>query len=225
MPYRRQLLVTGEVYHVINRGVASLPIFDFETDYKRFASLVNFYSYSKNELSFSAFLDLSLDSKREYLSTRDKYSSRNIDIFSYSLIPNHFHFLMRQLRENGIQETLSCVQNAYAKYFNLRNKRVGPLFQSRFKAVGIENDEVLKHVSRYIHLNPATSYLVGPGELGNYYWSSYPDYLGLRDSGPIFVNKDFILRLFGSVESYKKFVLDQVDYQRKLARLKKLTLE
>jgi len=224
MPYRRQLLVTSEVYHIVNRGVASFPIFDFERDYRRFADLINFYSYSKNELSFSRFLNLSLDLRREYLSSRDKNSTKNIDIFSYSLMPNHFHFLTRQLRKNGIQETLSCVQNAYAKYYNLKNKRVGPLFQSRFRAVRIENDEILKHVSRYIHLNPVTSYLVEAGELENYYWSSYPDYLGLRD-GPIFVNKDFILSLFRGVESYKKFVLDQTNYQRELARIKKLALE
>jgi Protein of unknown function (DUF1568). len=225
MPYRKQLLVTNEVYHVVNRGVASLSIFDSENDYKRFANLVNFYSYSKNELSFSKFLKLNLDLKKEYLLSRDKNYTKNIDIFSYNLMPNHFHFLIRQLRKNGIQETLSRVQNAYARYYNLKNNRLGPLFQSRFKAVRIENDDILKHVSRYIHLNPVTSYLIEVGELENYYWSSYPDYLGIRDNGPIFVNKDFILNLFGNATNYKKFVLDQVDYQRKLARLKKLTLE
>jgi putative transposase len=136
-------------------------------------------------------------------------------------MPNHYHFLLIQLEDEGIREVFSKVQNAYVRYFNLRNDRVGPLFQSRFKALRIESDEILRHVSRYIHLNPSTSFLVKAENLSGYYWSSYPDYLGIRKSNIVEVDVDFILKLFNGKRSfYEKFVLDQVDYQRSLAYLK-----
>ncbi|KKR29634.1 hypothetical protein A2715_06115 [Candidatus Woesebacteria bacterium RIFCSPHIGHO2_01_FULL_39_32] len=223
MPLRNQVLATNEVYHVVNRGVASLPIFRSLKDYKRFLDLVNFYRFTDVKLSFSAFLDLNLGLRSGYLVKLNRESKQTLQIYAYSLMPNHFHFLVKQLEDGGIKSTFARIQNAYAKYFNLKNKRSGPLFQSRFKAKWIEKDEILLHVSRYIHLNPCTSYIVEPLELSNYIWSSYPEYLGLRK--PIFANLDLILKIAGGIDNYKKFVLNQVDYQRELGKIKHLVLD
>lgn len=91
-------------------------------------------------------------------------------------MPNHFHLLLQQIRDGGITEFISKLTNSYTRYFNIRNKRIGPLFQGEFKAVHVETDEQLIHLSRYIHLNPIVSYITK--KLESYQWFSYLEYLG-----------------------------------------------
>jgi len=97
------------------------------------------------------------------------------------------------------------------------------LFQGLFKAVRVESDEQLMHVSRYIHLNPVSSFLIRPDQLENYQWSSYPEYLDI--SPERIADKEIVLDLFPSKKRYKQFVLDHVDYARKLENIKHLALE
>lgn len=146
-----------------------------------------------------------------------------VEIVCFCLMPNHFHFMLKQKMENGISSFVSNFTNSYTRYFNKKHDRIGPLFEGIFKAVRIESEEQLIHTSRYIHLNPVSSYLIEPEELENYHWSSYLEFLGFSDNN--LVVKDLILDFFSSVEAYKKFVLDQVDYARQLELIKHLTLE
>lgn len=118
---------------------------------------------------------------------------------------------------------LTNLQNSYAKYFNIKNKRQGPLFQSMFKAVRVETDEQFLHLSRYIHLNPYTSYLVNREQLPSYPWSSYPAYF--ENKLPEVVNTKAILDLTGNINKYKKFVLDQAEYQKNLNTIKHLLVD
>lgn len=135
-------------------------------------------------------------------------------------MPNHYHFLVRQLREGGIQEFIAKISNSYTKYFNTKNKRVGPLFQGTFKAVSIENDEQLIHVSRYIHLNPVVANLVKKAELFPY--SSFSHYLG---SNNLLINSAPVMELFKDAEDYTRFIEDHQDYAMELERIKHLLLE
>jgi len=151
-------------------------------------------------------------------------SARHIEILAYCLMPNHFHFLLRQVAVNGISKFAANFTNSYTKYFNTLNDRVGPLFQGAFKAVHIESDEQLMHVSRYIHLNPVSSFIIEADELEEYEWSSYPEYISKEESDVI--EKHTILDLFSNkVELYRHFVLDYADYARKLENIKHLLLE
>ncbi len=109
--------------------------------------------------------------------------------------------------------------NSYVHYVNVKHKRIGPLFQGRFKSVLIESDEQLLHVSRYIHLNPLVSGLVSG--LDNYLWSSYLAYIENREDG--LSNPDLILSNFKTREDYKQFLLDQENYARSLEQLKHLS--
>ena len=136
-------------------------------------------------------------------------------------MPNHFHFLIKQLKDGGITEFVSKLSNSYTKYYNTKYNRVGPLLQGEFKAVLIESDDQLIHVSRYIHLNPIASFLVK--DLKNYRWSSYPEFTGEIKDG--FCAKEEILSFFKSPKDYEKFVLDQVDYAQKLELIKHQLLE
>jgi len=182
-----------------------------------------FCRFTKSKLSFSAFDDLDSGGQADYMRKLQSESAEAIEIYAYCLMENHFHFLVRQLIENGIKTTFSRIQNAYAKYFNLKNKRSGPLFESRFKARWVENDQYFLHVSRYIHLNPCTSYVVEVEKLADYRWSSLPQYLGQSNAKVVSVDK--ILSIAGGVENYKKFVLDHADYQKKLGLIKHLAFE
>ena len=98
-----------------------------------------------------------------------------VDIGAYCLMPNHFHILLQQLQDNGISTFVRKLLNSYTRYFNTKNERIGPLFQGQFKAVRVESDEQLLHLTRYIHLNPLVGYVVK--DLRNFEWSSYLDYI------------------------------------------------
>ncbi|MFZ5366430.1 MAG: transposase [Patescibacteria group bacterium] len=141
---------------------------------------------------------------------------RIVDIICYCLMPNHFHFLLCQRRQGGITEFISKLSNSYTKYFNIRNRRIGPLFQGEFKAVHIESNEQLIHLSRYIHLNPLVGYLTD--KLETYKWSSYSEFI--NQGGSNICSKEIILNQFKSPGNYMTFVLDQEDYGKQLELIK-----
>lgn len=114
-------------------------------------------------------------------------------------------------------------QHSYSKYFNLKNDRTGGLFQAMFKAVRIETDEQLIHVSRYIHLNPVSSMLIKIEKLEDYLWSSFKDYI--LDTNSVLISPVLILKYFKSKNKYKEFVFNQADYQKRLESIKHLTLD
>lgn len=99
---------------------------------------------------------------------------------------------------------------SYSRYFNLKYKRSGPVFESRYKAVRIDTQQYLEHITRYIHLNPR--------RWENYYNSSLKYY---RDDGePEWLNTKSILSMFSSRESYMKFVADYEEMRDMLAEMK-----
>ncbi|KKQ34050.1 MAG: hypothetical protein US51_C0054G0003 [Microgenomates group bacterium GW2011_GWA2_37_6] len=137
-------------------------------------------------------------------------------------MPNHFHILVQQITNGGISKFLKLITDSYTRYFNTKSERVGPLFQGAFKAVRIENDDQLIHVSRYIHLNPLVSYVVREKDFLEYPWSSLRNYI----SGDFqFVNPEIVLANFKSPQDYLRFVMDQKDYGKELEKIKHLTLE
>lgn len=223
MSYRRTPIVTGEIYHTFNRSIARQPIFFNARNYNRALELINFYSYIKPRLRFSHYNRLPSKQRTDFLDDLKNNGRKQVQIFAFCLMPNHLHFLMKEIEKNGISKFMSNFQNSYAKYLNTKTDRTGALFQSMFKAVRIESDEQLIHVCRYIHLNPLTSYTIKDAkELENYPWSSYPEYF--KESSDL-IDTSVILGFFPSKEEFKKFTLDQVDYQRNLDEVKHLSLE
>ncbi len=221
MSGRRNLVFAeGEYYHVYNRTTASEQVFTRTRDIKRALDLISFYKY-RQSLRFSFYDRLKDEEKKVYLQ-KMSVEKPLVEIYAYSLMPNHFHLLLKQVNELGIQKFLSDFQNSYAKYFNVKNKRFGTLFQRPFKAKHIETDEELLHISRYIHLNPVTSYIMEFEELKENKLTSLSVYLGNDET---FVNTDLVTKLVGTRVKYEKFVADQVDYQRKLASIKYLLFE
>lgn len=223
MPARFTPLVTDQYYHIFNRGVNKQPIFQGVRDYKRAVDILEFYSLNP-KLRFSKFLLLSQEERTNFMDSLRKINDKLVDIICFCLMPNHFHLLFSQKKDNGISKFMANLQNSYTRYFNTKHERVGPLLQGQFKAVLIEDDNQLLHVSRYIHLNPYSSFVVKDlVSLEDYQWSSFPEYLGIADKE--ICEKKIVLDHFKSTQDYKQFVFDQADYQRKLEKIKHLILE
>src|SRR5690348_10592818 len=149
MPIRTIPLVSGEYYHVYNRGVAHQPTFLKKKDYERFLLCLRYYQYNP-PLKLSRCLQISLKEREKFLTNIENQEAKIVDIIAYCLMPNHFHILIKQNKEDGISKFLRLSINSYARYFNTKYKRVGTLFQGMFKAIHIETEEQLLHLSRYI---------------------------------------------------------------------------
>lgn len=222
MPGRLIPFITKEIYHVFNRGIDRCPTFTTKREYARALDTLKYYQFKNPPVKLSKFLTMQDERKQEIMKMMIN-NEKLVKIYSYCLMPNHFHLLLMQNTENGISKFLSNFQNSYTRYFNTRHDRDGSLLLDQFKGVRIETDEQFMHVSRYIHLNPYTSYVVKKLEdLENYSWSSLPEYLYNQERA---VEKDFLLSFFKNTKDYKQFVFDQADYQRKLNAIKHLVLE
>lgn len=223
MPTNRKVVfANGEYYHVFNRGVEKRPVFLNKYEFLRALDSLFFYRFGDLALRYSKYLNLNKDKKAELLKDLDD-SKLQVEIIAFCLMGNHFHLILKQLKENGIAKFMAKFTNSYTKYFNTKHQRVGPLFQGVFKAVYVGYDEQLLHLSRYIHLNPVLGFMVKAEELVSYQWSSYPEYIGQTASGMI--NKTEVLKFFKNPDDYKKFVLDQADYAIKNKMINHLRID
>lgn len=222
MARRKAVLATNEFYHVYNRGVEKRPIFLNRGDHLRMIEVANYYRFQRCPVKFSYFRRLSSKERVRLLEKMERESKKLVEVLCFCLMPNHIHFLLKQLVDGGVSKFMAKITNGYSHYFNVKNKRVGHLFQGNFGAVRMETEEQLIHVSRYIHLNPVTSYLIEFKDLEKYEWSSYPEYLGVKKG---FCSKQEVIGHFKNPESYKEFVADHVDYARELENIKHLTFE
>lgn len=211
MPYRITPLVNGQIYHIFNRGVEKRTVFTDKRERTRFLEAVKYYQQISPEIKFSK----ADKDKKENLSDK-----KLVEVIAYCLMPNHFHFLLKQISDHGVSTFIRRLINSYTRYFNTKNERVGSLFQGPFKAVRIESDEQLLHATRYIHLNPLVGYLVK--DLRNFEWSSYLEYVGLRSNN---VCKREEVEQFISLEGYDQFVKDQEGYAKQLENIKYIMLD
>ena len=212
---RKVPIVTGEIYHIFNRGVNKLNIFFLEEDYRRFLQAAIHYKTKTSKFSYEK--GFSHDDPVSLSSTKKV----GVQILAYSLMPNHFHLLVKQLIDGGITSYIRHLANSYSHYVSVKHKRSGPLFEGRFKNVLIESQEQLIHVSRYIHLNPLVSNIVS--DLKSYPWSSYLSYIKGRED--YLCDSAMVTEHFKSGKDYESFVLNQADYGRELEKIKHLTLD
>ena len=137
-----------------------------------------------------------------------------IKLIAYSLMPNHFHLQVKQESSNAIDLFMNSLGTRYTMYFNKKDKRVGPLYQSVYKAVLVESDEQLLYLTSYIHRNPLGDKFVPKAKLLSKLFSqpsSLPEYLGERQTD--WIHPEFILPFFSKTNpklSYQSFV-EQVE--------------
>lgn len=191
---RRVSFANNQHYHVYNRGVDRRNIFIDDVDRKKFL---------------------------QYFSTMNAdQDGPFVRILCYSLMPNHFHFLFEQLRENGISLLMHRAGLSYAMYFNKRHGRGGRLYSSTFHAKFVETTEYLLHLSRYIHLNPLDLQQPGWQEtalldtksadrfLREYPWSSYRCYLGITSCS--IIDMGMLAEIFDGPIDYHQFLLSRL---------------
>ncbi|MBI2012076.1 transposase [Candidatus Daviesbacteria bacterium] len=213
MPYRTIPFVDGEYYHLFNRGLQKQIIFNDQRDYKRFIQAFFYYQIQNPKPKLSLY-------KQSKIFPMDT-TKKIVDILCFCLMPNHFHLLVKQIKDGGISEFMRRFTHSYTKYHNLKHNHQGPVFQGMFKAVRVETDEQLIHLSRYIHLNPLVSFLVK--NLDFYTWSSYHSFLNSNNIYPL--AKEEILKFFAKPEDYKQFVMDQAEYGKTLEQIKHLIID
>ena len=142
MALRKQSFAENECYHLYNRGTEKRIIFLDKKDYERFLFLMYICNTEKSII------------------LRDTHENFDrgetiVDIGAYCLMPNHFHFLVREKTENGISTYMRKLLTGYSMYFNKKYKRTGKLYEGVFKSIHIDKDNYLKYIYSYIHLNPA----------------------------------------------------------------------
>jgi putative transposase len=216
---RKYPLVEGKVYHTFTKSIAGFEIFRNESDYKRMSSMLNYYKVENPPVKYSVFSDIK--NKNDFYQRHSLSQGNLVEIIAYCFMPTHVHLVLRQLKKDGISIFMSRVLNSYTRYFNLKNKRKGPLWESRFKNVEVGTDEELLHLTRYIHLNPVTANLVEDPH--DWSFSSYKEYLGEKQLKESICNYSRLLDVVP--ENYKEFVSSRKEYQRELAGLKELFLE
>jgi hypothetical protein len=120
-------------------------------------------------------------------------------------LPNHYHFLLKQVEEGGVKRFMHKIGTGYTNYFNEKYQRSGSLFQGRYKAIHVNSNEYLLHLSVYINLNHRVHNLEKFGSsTPKLFKSSWEEYLG-NNSGEEICSKDIILNQFDSQKSYQKF--------------------
>ena len=113
------------------------------------------------------------DDKRKFLQISQYYLNKfDVEIYAYCLMDNHVHFLLKS-KEN-FNKFMQCIQTVYATYFNKKYKRIGHLFQDRFKSIPVERESYLLECVRYIHQNPVKAKI---SSIEKYLWSSYNEYI------------------------------------------------
>lgn len=210
-----KILAENSYYHIFNRGVAKMDIFKDDHDKQSFLLRMK-------ENLFPEMVPISVRKPSPGGYLRKLLPSGTFTLLAYCLMPNHFHFLVRQNTNMPISKFMLKVCGSYAKYFNLRHERVGSLFQDQYKAVRIENDAQLLWLSAYVHNNPKVSGLCN--NLIDYPWSSYLDYVG-SNRGAL-VDKFFILNMLDNQpQQYQKFVSEAYYKIKQRKDLKDLFLD
>ncbi len=177
MPQRQTIFQPGHWYHVYNRGVNRQPIFNEDENYRFLLQRVK------------------------------KYVQRDhISVIAYCLMPNHYHFLLRQDGETPISACIQAVFNSYSKAFNKRYGRVGTLFEDRFDDVPVDTLEYALHLCRYIHRNPIDGKQPLVPQIEQWPYSNYPEWTEQRNG--TLLDREFVKCYFKTPEDYRSFVLD-----------------
>lgn len=205
----------GSIYHVFNKSIANYPIFSDLNNSFRFVQALDYYNNFLVQKNLGSYLKTNTDYSPILITKKD---NNLIKFLGYCVMPDHYHLLIKILKENCLSKYMNDIENSYSRFFNIKFERKGPLWQSNFKFVRIKSNEQLLHVTRYIHINPTTNNLVEKPE--DWIFSSYKNYLK-KD-----ILKNYLIEIsIKDPETYRKFVEDRIDYQKKLKLIKKLILE
>ncbi|MFA5838582.1 MAG: transposase [Candidatus Paceibacterota bacterium] len=203
----RENISVDEHYHIYNRGVGKKIIFKDERDRIRFLFIILYFQAENYFPQISRIIssyvkhrvfDIDDDVKSQII------KERFVELVGFVLMPNHFHLIVKEVKEGGMGKYMQRVLNSYAKYFNARYGVSGHLFESPYKAVHVEDNEQLLYLSAYVHLNPKELNLWN-GKEDIFPWSSYQDYVRENRWDEI-LKTEIIFEQFKNKGEYKSFV-------------------
>jgi putative transposase len=177
MPRKPRVEYFGAFYHVITRGNQRQNLFHDDKD------------------------------REFYLDRLEQYRKRyRFTIYAYVLMSNHVHLLI-ETGKTPLSKIMQGLQFSYTRYFNRRYRKIGHLFQGRYRAIICDREEYLLELVRYIHLNPAR--MKRPSAVGEHRWSSHGAYLGA--ASVVKVDTPSVLERFSSRvgrarEGYLRFI-------------------
>lgn len=180
MPKRKIQWLPGGYYHMYNRGAARQPIFHSEENYLYLLRLM-----------------------------KNVAQECEVSILAYCLLPNHYHWLVRQNGHQPAQRLPKRVFGSYTQAFNRQQERSGTLFEGPYQAIQITCDEYLRQLCRYIHANPVRHGLVPKVEQWPY--SNYLECIGRRQGA--LGDRDFVGQFLGTPAAYAAAVNAYIDGQ------------
>lgn len=200
---RKTQFANGEFYHIYNRGVDKRSIFQDKQDQQRFFdSLIQFNTIEP----IGSIYENQFNKQTPQLgSSTPKLGRKLVNIISYCLNPNHYHFLLEQVVDDGVKKLMHRLGTGYTNYFNEKHKRTGALFQGRYKSILVENNEYLLHLSAYINLNFKVHGLGSSTPKSS--WEEYSN----EKCADNFCHKDIILEQFESRKAYEVFAKSSVE--------------
>lgn len=216
---RKETFAPGEYYHIFSRTISNVPIFKNLANLKRFKLALLMANSTNSTLAFQ-FLrnnkDISMKDILEIVNDGEKL----VDVVCYSIMPDHYHLLLKELKENGISNFVRKCNVSISKYRNIREEKKGPVFESRFNARHVDSNKYLLHLSCYIHLNPLDvlidrswrkhglkNWPVAKNKLLNYFWSSAASFLKKGIENDIIISgTDIILDQFKNQKEYESFL-------------------
>jgi len=232
---QQPIFADNQIYHIYNRGVEKRNIFLDDQD--RFRFIHDLFEFNDETPAANIYYKLNKFQSYEVKPRKIEREPRKtlINILAFCLMPNHFHLLLQQKKENGIVKFMQKLGTGYTMSFNQKYERSGSLFQGTYKAVLVEKDSHFIHLPYYIHSNPLDlkfpewrnkeikNYKEAMKFLENYQWSSFPDYIG-RKNFPSITQREFLLEFFGGPEQYKKDTINWLK-EMDLEKIKEIILE
>jgi len=218
---RKTLFVNGEYYHIFNRGADKRVVFlgrdsfaRFLQGMKEFNTTVPIGSIYENSFRKKDQLGQFGNSVSKLVFEQKKL----VAVVCYCLNPNHYHFILQQLEDRGIEKFMHRIGVGYTKYFNKKHERTGVLFEGPFKAIHVDSNEYLLHLSAYVNLNNWVHRL--GNSVSKSSWEEYT-YTGRGD----FCERGIILEQFKSVSEYKDFALSALQVTQERKDMEELLLE
>lgn len=229
MSIRNVPLVSGEFFHIYNRGNSKQEIFLDDEDYSRFVKLLYLYN-SEYNIRFRE------DIVKKHIDAFD-FERGNLIVYlgAWVLMPNHFHIYITSPKQGlGLDEMANITKfmlkvcTSYSKYFNKKYNRTGKLFEDKFKSVHITDEIQAKYLFSYIHLNPIKLIQKDWKEIGikdkqkaiqfldSYRWSSYYEYSGIIRSENKILSRENFLGNFPDTKSFKKDIFEFLNIKNEM---------
>lgn len=240
---QREKITLGSFVHVYNRGNRKQEIVRDSKDKWHFLELLYYFNSDFTSGGRPSRNIQKIELERTVLSNQGGnpfvwpsiWPERNplVKIMTFSLLPNHFHLLLKEIKENGISTFMKRIGTGMGTYFNVKYNEVGRLFQGPYKSKIIDEEIYLKYLSVYIQVKNIFELYPGGYEKAiqefekayewaiKYPYGSLADYAGERNS-PI-IDKDVLGELFSNSAEYKEFArqcLEQINLDEKLGKFK-----